>query len=220
MEAFLICIQSLNQIKYYLDMMLADVSYDPHVSTLNHIEKLADLCKQALESNDVKELLSTTIIPEPSLFPSHVGKTVVSCDASIKNNPGGPSSCGVIFRFPDLSVEPHKVARVLPTAVTNNQAEYDSVYEALNYFKTFGSHSSSSIEIRTDSKLVCNQLNKVWEVNDSKLQHRHESITELWTELKQYLKIPITIVWYPRNSTDDLKQANYIAQDILGVSRH
>jgi ribonuclease HI len=195
--------------------MLADTNYDPHVSTLNHINKLLDLCSQVLDNDLITEVEEWQI----EQFPEYSGKAVVSCDASIKENPGGPASCGVIFRFPGRGS--HPLSRVLPTAVTNNQAEYDSVYEALSYFKTFGpGPRTKSIEVRTDSKLVVNQLNGKWEVNDEKLKHRHKSVTEVLTELRKFLDIPIQIVWYPRNSTDDLKQANNIAQDILGVKNH
>jgi ribonuclease HI len=197
--------------------MLSDISYDPHVSTLNHVNKLLDICDNALSSEEVKELDDWQV----ELHPDLAGKIVISCDASIKENPGGPASSGVVIRFVSAGMRPYKMARILPTAVTNNQAEYDAVYEGLSYFRTFGpGPTCKAIEIRTDSKLVVNQLNGVWEVKDENLKHRHESVSETLTNLRERLEIPIEIVWYPRNSTDDLKQANYLAQDILGVKNH
>jgi ribonuclease HI len=197
-------------------MILADTTYDPHISTLNHINKLSDLCDMALESDAVRELGE-----QEELYPDLIGKTVASCDASIKENPGGIAASGIVIRFADSSSAPWVASRILPTAVTNNQAEYDAVYEALNYFRSFGpGYRTKSIEIRTDSKLVVNQLSGTWKVNEENLKHRHESVTEVLAEVREGLGIPITVVWYPRNSTDDLKQANYIAQDALGVKNH
>ena len=211
------CLQALNSIKHYLDMMVADVTYDPHVSTLSHISKLLDFCDQALDSEEVQELE----VEQTSLFPDYCGKVIASCDASIKNNPGGPSSSGIVIRFTDPGKQPWSMSRILPTAITNNQAEYDSIYEALNYFTTYGKGSiTKSIEIRTDSKVACNQINGLWEVKDKELKRRCESVKELLAVLREGLQIPIEVVWYPRNSTEDLKQANYIAQDVLGVKNH
>lgn len=206
------CLQALGEIRHYLKMMFVDSSFDPHTSTLNHLKKLEALCDEALAAAEELGAL-------PELHPDLAHKIVVSCDASIKENPGGPASCGVIFRFPGGQAQP--LARILPTATTNNQAEYDAVYEALNYFRTFGpGPSRESIEIRTDSKLVVNQIAGTWEVNEEKLKHRHKSVVETLAEVEKRLGIPIKIVWYPRNSTGDLKQANYLAQDALGVARH
>jgi ribonuclease HI len=215
-EALSVCLHSLNNIQHYLRMMLTDVSYDPHVSTSNHIQKLEILCDEALESEQVKALDGE----QPDLFPEYTGKIIISCDASIKNNPGGPSSCGVIIRFPGPK-KPFELGRVLPTANTNNQAEYDAIYEGLNYFRTFGAgQNARSIEVRTDCMLAVNQLCGEWAVNDAKLKHQRDSILELVTELEEHLHLPVEITWYPRNSTEDLKKANYIAQDVLGVKNH
>ncbi len=216
MEVLELCVDSLRQIKHYLNMMLTDTDYDPHLSTLNHVNKLFDLCDKALDSDGVKELGEAE-----ELYPDLIGKTIASCDASIKENPGGMAASGIVIRFADSSSSPWVASRILPNCFTNNQAEYDAVYEALSYFKTFGAgYRTKSIEIRSDSKLVVNQLNGVWNVNDENLKHRHQSVTSVLAEVREGLGMPITIEWYPRNNTDDLKQANYIAQNCLGVKNH
>lgn len=215
-DALNACLNSLNNIQHYLGMMISDTSYDLHMSTFNHLIKLTDLCDEALNSDEVQKLEGK----QPDLFPERTGTIIISCDASVKNNPGGPCSSGVVIRFPSAGIDPHELCRILPTAVTNNQAEYDAVYEGLNYFLTFGILGAQGIEVRSDSKLVVNQLNDAWAVKDEKLKHRHESVQELVQKLNEQLKIPISIVWYPRNSTEDLKKANNIAQSILGVKNH
>ena len=215
-KALDICLHSLNSIQHYLSMMISDTSYDPHVSTLSHIKKLTDLCNQALNCDEILKLEGK----QPDLFPEYTGTIIISCDASVKNNPGGPCSSGVVIRFPS-PLEPRNLARTLPTATTNNQAEYDAIYEGLNYFRTFGAGTVQSIEVRTDSKLAVNQLNGTWTVKDEKLKHRYDSIQKLIDELKEQLQISdINIVWYPRNSTKDLKKANNLAQDVLGIKNH
>jgi len=204
-------------IHHYISSLLADPNYDPHVSTLNHLNKLLAICNEVIDTEQVDS-------SKPEYDPKWVGVVVISCDASIKNNPGGPASCGVVVRYPQGNLRPMEIAKLLPKTTTNNQAEYDGVYESLNYLRSFvhirRRNDFSAIEIRLDSQLVVNQLNGEYACNEPDLQRRKDIILEVKQELEKRLSIPITFQWYPRNSTDDMKRANYLAQDELGVSRH
>lgn len=142
-------------------------------------------------------------------------KIVISCDASITKNPGGNSAVGFVIRFPKSEEIPEiSMSRRTPSR-SNNEAEYDAVYEAL--VTLFNKHTPMfPIEIRTDSMLVANQLNGIAKSNKPELTRRALSIHELINASGAL----VTIEWRRRNSTPDLKSANFLAQDLLGVKRH
>ena len=138
---------------------------------------------------------------------------IISCDASIKNNPGGPSAIGFVIREPGKKTL--KVSNA-SMATTNNQAEYDAVYEALRTFFNLCNHPGCEVEVRSDSQLVINHLNGEAKCQDPILEKKRKGIIEFI----EALPVPIKFVWKPRNSTKDLQQANYLAQDFLKVPRH
>lgn len=141
-------------------------------------------------------------------------QVMISCDASIKENPGGPASIGVVIQY-DQWKEPMTIARG-SKATTNNQAEYDAVYEGLTSFFGLINNPGCPVTIRSDSQLVIKQLKKEIECLDKKLLKRRDTILELVLELP----VAIRFEWLPRNSTPELEQANFLAQDVLGVPRH
>lgn len=138
---------------------------------------------------------------------------IISCDASIKKNPGGPSSVGFVIQ--DKNKKPVGLAQLVP-ATTNNQAEYDAIYEGLKAFMGLNNNPGCEIEIRSDSQLVIKQLRGEMKCNDPQLEKRKEAI---W-ELARALPVLVKFEWRPRNSTPELESANYLAQDLLDVPRH
>jgi len=138
---------------------------------------------------------------------------IISCDASIKVNPGGPSSVGVVITL--LEGKPMNIFR-RTKATTNNQAEYDAVYFGLMSLINLKNNPHCKIEVRSDSKLVVDQLNGDMKCSDERLQEKKQGILELVGTLP----VPVEFRWMPRNSTPELRQANFLAQDILGVPRH
>lgn len=138
---------------------------------------------------------------------------IISCDASIKQNPGGPSAVGFVIQ--DREKEPQGVSK-MTSATTNNQAEYDAVYEALTTYTGLINNPGCLIEIRSDSQIVVKQLRKDMKCNDPQLEKRRDLILEL----VEALPVPVKFVWRPRNSTIELESANYLAQDLLKVPRH
>lgn len=56
---------------------------------------------------------------------------------------------------------------------TNNEAEYSAVLRALLKLETY---KQEPIYIYCDSALVVNQLNGIWKIKDSKMQHFHDLI--------------------------------------------
>ena len=69
--------------------------------------------------------------------------------------------------------------------ITNNQAEYLAVLEALKATKR-------DIEIYSDSKLVVNQLNHKWHIKDDNLRNL---AVEIW---KQIGNRKVSFIWIPR----------------------
>ncbi len=141
-------------------------------------------------------------------------KIIISCDASIKKNPGGPSSVGVIIRIPGQE-QPLKVSHVTKST-TNNQAEYDAVYSGITTLLDTHNRPRYPVVIRSDSQLVIKGLKKEITVKDKKLLNKRDIILEVASKIE----MGVTFEWRPRNSTEDLKQANFLAQDKLGVPRH
>lgn len=184
--------------KNLLDKVLDIISYQEDID--NKEESMTD------ENKETKEIKTSEKKEDK--------KIVISCDASIKTNPGGPASVGVVIRFPDQKA-PIKLAKVVPSK-TNNEAEYDAVYEGLSILANTVNTPRFPIVVMSDSQLVVKQLQGIYKINEETLQRKFESIHALAA------KIPalISIEWRPRNSTPDLTDANFLAQDALGVKRH
>lgn len=166
--------------------------------------------------NSLKTMITgveTETVTEPVTHPS-IGRVIISCDASIKKNPGGPSSIGVVIQHPG-QVKPLKISQ-MSKATTNNQAEYDAVYFGLMAQMNLSNNPGTIIEVRSDSLLVIDQLKGTKACNDQKLDHKRKAILELIKSIP----VPVELVWRPRNSTPELKEANYLAQDLLEVPRH
>lgn len=178
------------------------VSTQRLLTEIQEIIKSNDMNKQEINSPPIKteELIEEAII--------------ISCDASIKKNPGGPASVGVVVRQPNDS-QTTQFGKKTP-AQTNNEAEYDAIYEGLLFIANTINRPKYPIIIRSDSQLVVSQLMGKFKINEDALLRKSQSIHEL----AKALPVPVKVEWMPRNSTPDLEQANFLAQDVLGVKRH
>lgn len=152
------------------------------------------------------------LISEPTIEPlQHI---VISCDASITENPGGRVAVGVVIQFKGEA--PIEVFRLMPKSKTCNEGEYDAVYVGLTQVMSLKNNPGCEIEVRSDSKLVVDQINDKMKCNKPELARRRDAIRELI----QSLPVPVSLQWKPRNSTPALERANFLAQDALGVRRH
>jgi ribonuclease HI len=141
---------------------------------------------------------------------------VVSCDASITKNPGGEVAVGFVIRFPkEDRLKTIKLSKRTPSR-SNNEGEYDAIYEALVHLFNMINTPKHPIEVRSDSQLVVKQLIGEWRINEPSLRRKAQSIHELVSATKY----PVKMRWMRRNSTPDLAEANFLAQDELGVKRH
>jgi ribonuclease HI len=135
-------------------------------------------------------------------------KLIISTDASILNNPGGPAAVGVVIDMP--GVKQQSYAKLIPSQ-TSNQAEYDAIYEGLT--TTFGlfNNPGINVEVHSDSQVTIKQLLSEYGCNDEKLLHRKESILEL----VKALPVKIEFKWRPRCSTASMKLADELAYNAI-----
>lgn len=195
------------------------------------LKAIAELIDRVISSNEpllvstMRTLLSIKAIalategsapPIPEITPitpPDVDHIIISCDASIKRNPGGPAAVGIVIQRP--GVKTIRFAQGTPST-TNNQAEYDAIYTGLTTLVDLVNSPQYEIEVRSDSKLVIQQLTKEIECNDSKLKNKRDMILELVAQIPALVRFE----WRPRNSTPELETANFLCQDALGVPRH
>ena len=210
-------ISNLSAIHHYLNSMLADDEYSPSQATMTHINALLHLSKPSKKK--VLPKLDSSVSEE-----SNLTDIIISCDASVKENGVGPSSCGIVVNYKHVfKLGPRAWAKILPKSKTNNQAEYDAVYEAFRFLQDFAQPESARyVKIYTDSKLVVEQLYERFQTHDSILNKKRLEISSLWSKLHKTngKNLRVSILWAPRNSTEELKKANNLAQDVLGVPRH
>ena len=193
---------STDRINIALEMIDGQLKKDMLVSTKDFLLRL-------------KECLTMEAQPEEEVtIPVTGERIIISCDASIKVNPGGPASVGVVIQNPKQK-DLLQFAKATK-ATTNNQAEYDAVYTGLVSFVNLNNNPGMQIVVRSDSQLVIRQLKKEIQCQDKQLVKRRDLILELVDQLP----VPVIFEWRPRNSTTELELANHLAQDLLGVPRH
>lgn len=73
--------------------------------------------------------------------------------------------------------------------ITNNEAEYLAVVEALKFVE-----ENSKVKIFSDSKLIVNQIKMEWHIKQERLRGLFE---EVWSLVKKK-KIDFNIEWIPR----------------------
>lgn len=190
----------------------------------DRLESIVEMIYEHMDSADM--LVSTNrllmqvscvalgVEPQEEQRPLKRAHIVVSCDASVKKNPGGPAAVGIVVEFPDQ--RPELAMSRASRATTNNQAEYEAIYFALVTLFNLHNNPGSMVEIRSDSRLAIEQLNKEMECRDESLKNKRDIILEF----VERLPVEVRFVWRPRNSTIALKRANHLAQDELGVPRH
>ena len=188
------------------EMINRAVITDPMLSDTERFLKKISAIAEGTEEN---------IPAEPREQP--LDRMIISCDASIKNNPGGPAAVAAIIQWPahynKLTVD--KYNRI-SNAKTNNEAEFEAVYFGLQTVMSLHNNPKSLIEVRSDSKLVVGGLNKTMELHEERLKTMRDAIVEYVLQLP----VPIVFRWFPRNSTPELTLANNTAQDLLQVPNH
>ncbi len=91
---------------------------------------------------------------------------LIYCDGGARGNPG-PGAIGVIFK----NTKGETVKRISKTIgfVTNNEAEYRAIIEALSTLKTF-TRPLTTTRVYLDSRLVVEQLNGRFRTKEPRLR--------------------------------------------------
>lgn len=203
---------------------------------IQRLEAINERIQRVLASNqpllhDTYKLLNQLVaitqgeeepVAPPAKHEYKLDHIIISCDASITKNPGGQAAVGVVIQFPntiekyaDLAETPLECYRKTKSK-SNNQAEYDAIYFGLTSLFNLHNNPGCEVEVRSDSKLVIDQINDKMACKDEKLKAKRNNIYELL----YHLPVIVRFEWRPRNSTPELELANFLAQDVLGVKRH
>lgn len=97
----------------------------------------------------------------------------------LRTNPG-PAVWALVVRGREGGPIAYTKSGYLPDPKsTNNIAEFTALIEALKYAAIFHL-APHTVQIRSDSKLIVNQVNGVWSV-------KHESMIPLWAEAMTHI---------------------------------
>ena len=112
-------------------------------------------------------------------MPYYQGVTVYF-DGASRNNPKGPAGCGWVI-YDDDGNQLARGRSYLAYGVSNNQAEYEGLEQALHYLaqKNIG---CEDLEIKGDSEVVIKQLKGEYQVRSSNIRGYYDAVK---TELNQ-----------------------------------
>ena len=109
---------------------------------------------------------------------------------------GNPGDAGIGIQILEPGTEPREIKRYLGK-MTNNQAEYTALIEALESAKDLKDHP---IRIFTDPLLVANQVNGLWKVKHAEIIPLNKKARGLFSE---YGDIAISHIPREQNSEAD-----------------
>lgn len=140
---------------------------------------------------------------------------LIHFDGSCWPNPGGVAAYG--YTVDKDGAEIAAVAGLVPpmpgTDTSNNVAEFYALYEAL---KATPTEAGDKIEVRGDSQIVINIMDRKWRPNAEKLYWDAYRLAMLLAEVKEYDGVEFTYNWIPREANtrcDDLsKEINNAAR--------
>lgn len=130
---------------------------------------------------------------------------VLNCDGAIEpKNPGGWGVCGWVLKSQDgkrLADGTHDCGEF--PEQTNNRVEYQAVLYGLSYLLT-ANKIFETVEVRTDSKLVVQQLNDLWNCANDDLRKLRNQILSLIRDFK----CEVIFKWVPRAENADADEAS------------
>ena len=108
-----------------------------------------------------------------TLWPEPPAELVINCDGGSRGNPG-PAAYGVSIQTPD-GTEIEGIGETIGVA-TNNVAEYSAVIAGLRRVAEIGARA---VHVRSDSKLLIEQLSGRYKVKNAALKELHKEAIEL-----------------------------------------
>ena len=125
-------------------------------------------------------------------------------DGGARGNPG-ISGVGAVILDTDGRVLV-EISKYLGDSLTNNYAEYEAIYLALQKCIDLGLQDSS-VELRADSRLAVEQLSGNWKVKDSNIREQFNKVNRL---LEQFKSVKFTHI--PREQN---KRADALANEAM-----
>jgi len=122
-------------------------------------------------------------------------KLIINTDGGARGNPG-PAGLGVVIADENGKVL-KKFGRYLGDDVTNNQAEYQAIVDAMQAARDMG---GTHLEFRMDSELAMRQLAHIYKVKNHELQKLFLQVKNLET---QFEKVVFKHVRREQNSLAD-----------------
>ncbi len=129
---------------------------------------------------------------------------VIYTDGGARGNPG-ISGVGIVILDANEQVLA-EISKYLGDSLTNNYAEYEAIYLALQKCIDLGLEDSD-IELRADSKLAVEQLSGNWKVKDASIRGQFNKVNSL---LEQFKSVKFTHI--PREQN---KQADTLANKAM-----
>ena len=108
-----------------------------------------------------------------TLWPEPPAELIINCDGGSRGNPG-PAAYGCSIQAPD-GREIEALAETIGVA-TNNVAEYSAVIAGLRRVAEIGARA---VHVRSDSKLLIEQLSGRYKVKNAVLKELHREAIEL-----------------------------------------
>ena len=142
----------------------------------------------------------------------HYHRLIVYFDGASRNNPRGPAGCGwVIYNMDDDGADDYEVARgqkYLGYEISNNQAEYEGLEDALTYIIENGI-SCYGLYVRGDSEIVLNQLNGIYQVRSNNIIDYYYAVVNKVSEVDK------TFVKYTHVNRSRNYEADELANDAI-----
>lgn len=135
-------------------------------------------------------------------------KIIVYTDGGARGNPG-PAGIGVSIQD-NNGVELDSISKYIGET-TNNQAEYEALYQALVKVQEMGL-TKNAVEVRMDSELVVRQLEGTYKVKDPGLKEQFARVGRVKVE---YPDLTFTHVRRAENS-----RADQLVNDAIDKAGH
>ncbi|MFH0828646.1 MAG: ribonuclease HI family protein [Candidatus Kerfeldbacteria bacterium] len=118
----------------------------------------------------------------------------IHTDGGARGNPG-PGAIGVVIREHGKTLQ--SFGAFIGERVTNNQAEYRAVEEALKKAKELG---GTHLSVHLDSELVANQLRREFKIKDRELS---VLFVRVWNLMQGFKKVTFIVVPREKNYAAD-----------------
>jgi len=130
-----------------------------------------------------------------------MSRVIINTDGGSIGNPG-PAAIGIVVKIQNLKSKIKSYSKFIGKA-TNNIAEYQAVIFGLSKLKRLigkAKARQTEVEIRSDSKLIVNQLNGTYKI---KHQELFPLFIEIWNLKQDFKKVDFIYVSREENKSAD-----------------